>query len=268
MLLTHSGLPIELDETTGELSFLDGLLCDGHSEKRLGKMMGLFSTLEGCDPDTLVYRAYRNIRFPEHEALWLPRDMRYDITVIQPGDANGEFFKTSGHYHGAPEQKRYPYPELYEVVAGTVAFVLQRDEFYDTDMEGSVENTRVVIAHEGESVIIPPFCGHGSINVADTVSAFSNIAVASCPVLYDAVRARHGLAVRVLHGEDGVELEGNVEYELLDEPYLAKPVGCPELGVTFGVPCYGTYVKHPETYDWLLKCDDWVRTIEGLTVRA
>ena len=146
--------------------------------------------------------------------------------------------------------------------------MLQRDEYYDTDMEGSVENVRVVVAHAGESVVIPPFCGHGSINVADEVSAFSNIAVVSCPVLYDAVRARHGLAVGGMRGEGDIELEGNAEYELLDEPYLAKPLECPELGVAFGTPCYGSYVERPETYGWLQKCDSCVGKIENLTVRA
>lgn len=265
MRLTASGLPIELDEDTGELSFCDGLLCDGHSEKRLGKMEGLFRSIEGEDPDSLVYRAYRNIRFPEHDDLWLLRDMRYDITVIQPGASCGEYFKTSGHYHGAGPGKRLPYPEVYEVVAGTVAFVLQCDPLFDTPEEGAPCDVRVVVVHKGESVIIPAFCGHGSINVADEVSAFSNIAVTSCPVLYDAVKARHGLAVRVMRGVDGPELEANPLYELEDAPRLARPLEAPDLGIAFGVSCYRTYVEDPARYGWLLDCEPYDERIVGLT---
>ena len=70
MLLTQTGLDITLDEQTGELSFGSGVLCDGHSEKRLAAMEGLFESIEGEDGDQRVYWAYRNIRRPEDDAAW------------------------------------------------------------------------------------------------------------------------------------------------------------------------------------------------------
>ena len=177
-------------------------------------MAGLFRSIEGEDPNRLVYRAYRNIRFPEHDALFSDAGLRYDITVVLPGTLNGEFFKTSGHYHGAGPGQALPYPEVYEVVKGTIAFVLQYDPLFDTLDEGAPDDVRVVVVHEGESVIIPACAGHGSINVAGEVSAFSNIAVVDCPVLYDAVKARNGLAAYVMEGADGPELIANGNYEL------------------------------------------------------
>lgn len=265
MIDAASGLPIAIDEATGELSFLDGLLCDGSSAKTLGQMEGLFRSIEGEDPSTLVYRAYRNIRFPEHEQLWVPRNMRYDITVVMPGTSCGEFFKTSGHYHGAGPGQALPYPEVYEVVKGSIAFALQYDPLFDTPDEGAPDDVRVVVVNEGESIIIPAFAGHGSINVADEVSAFSNIAVVSCPVLYDAVKARHGLAAYVMKGAEGPELVANERYELEAEPRFARPLEAPELGIAFGRPCYRTYVEDPARYDWLLDCEPYDERIVALT---
>ena len=140
MIDTVSGLPISIDEATGELSFHDGLLCDADSVKRIGQMAGLFRAIEGEDPDRLVYRAYRNIRFPEHDALFSDAGLRYDITVVMPGTANGEYFKTSGHYHGAGPGQALPYPEVYEVVKGTIAFVMQYDPLFDTPDEGAPDD--------------------------------------------------------------------------------------------------------------------------------
>ena len=265
MIDAVSGLPISIDEATGELSFGDGLLCDGSSMKTLGQMTGLFRSVEGEDLDTLVYRAYRNIRFAEHEDLWVPRNMRYDITVVMPGTSCGEYFKTSGHYHGAGPGQALPYPEVYEVVKGSIAFVLQYDPLFDTPDEGAPDDVRVVVVNEGESIIIPAFAGHGSINVADEVSAFSNIAVVSCPVLYDAVKARHGLAAYVMKGAEGPELVANDAYELEAEPRFARPLEAPDLGIAFGKPCYRTNVDDPARYDWLLDCEACDERIVGLT---
>lgn len=56
MIDTISGLPLTMDECTGELFFHDGLLCDADSRKTVGQMEGLFRSIEGVDPAMPVYR--------------------------------------------------------------------------------------------------------------------------------------------------------------------------------------------------------------------
>jgi len=265
MIDAASGLPLSIDESTGALSFHDGLLCETESGKTLGQMAGLFRSVAGEDPGRPVYRAYRNIRFAEHERLFSEQGMRYDITVVIPGTSCGELFKTSGHYHGAGPGQALPFPEVYEVVKGTIGFVLQYDPLFDTPDEGAPADVRVVVAHEGETVVIPAFAGHGSINLADEVSAFSNIAVASCPVLYDAVQAHHGLAAYVMRGDGGVQLVANESYDLEGTPRFARPLEAPDLGIVFGSPCYRAYVADPACYAWLLDCEPHDERIVGLT---
>ena len=266
MLLTQTGLDITLDEQTGELSFGSGVLCDGHSEKRLAAMEGLFESIEGEDGDQRVYWAYRNIRRPEDDAAWTARGLRYDITVLLPGAAHGELFKTSGHYHGFGPDTQLPYAEVYEVLAGEVAFVLQCDSRLSRDGQdsGKLDYVRVVRVREGESVIIPPYCGHGSINVAEGVSAFSNIAFAACPLFYGPVARRHGLAVRVLRDGDDICLRANELWGAQPEATTVRPQEAHSLGIDFGVPCYETYLAHPERYGYMTSPDGRAAELEAL----
>ena len=55
MILYRSGLPITMNEITGELSFHNGLQCDGFTKKKLAEMTGLYKNADGVDPNQLVY---------------------------------------------------------------------------------------------------------------------------------------------------------------------------------------------------------------------
>lgn len=266
MRLTQTSMDIELDETTGELSFGEGVLCDGASQKALGQMEGLYASLDGCDLRTRVYWAYRNIRRAEDEELWVPRGLRYDITVLMPGDANGEYFKTSGHYHGYSQRQPLPYPELYEVLCGSVAFVLQRSPWLAPDGGGvePVDEVRIITAEEGEAIVIPPLWGHASVNTAQQVSAFSNIAVVDTPLLYGPVQERHGLARRVVGDDDFNTVEENDCWKSDPFSTFDCPVEAPEFGVVFGRPCYSAYVANPTRYAYLLDPEPYVAHMEEL----
>ena len=267
MIQENAGLPITLDPETGELSFHDGLLCDGSSMKKAGQMKGLFRTPDGMDEDATVYRAYRNIRFAKDEELFSKYDYRYDITVVLPGDVNGEFYKTSGHFHGYPELRRVPYPEVYEVIEGEIVFVLQRNKDFNQTDGGKVTQLQAVHVKAGQAIIVPSHCGHGSINPTDTVSAFSNIAVVSCPIDYEPVKAHRGLGAYILKGtEKGKAFRTvlNENYKDLPEVEIAEPLEMPELGIVFGRPCYSLFTKEPERYDFLGNPDKYMDLIDGM----
>ena len=268
MIQENAGLPITLDPGTGELFFHDGLLCDGSSMKKAGQMKGLFRNPEGMDEDALVYRAYRNIRFAEDEVLFSEYEYRYDITVVMPGDVNGEFYKTSGHFHGYPELKSIPYPEVYEVIEGEIVFVLQRNKDFNQPDGGRITQLQAVHVKAGQAIIVPSHCGHGSVNPTDSTSAFSNIAVVSCPIDYEPVKAHHGLGAYILReSERGKAFRAipNEKYHDLPEVELTVPQEKPELGIAFGTSCYRLFTKEPERYDFLGKPEKYMEIIDGMT---
>lgn len=94
--------------------------------------------------DLELYYMYRGVKQEE--------ELRYDITVITAKMLGREFAKTKGHEHiGA-------YQELYTVVEGQAFFLMQK-------VKGKiVEDVYAVKAGKGESVIIPSYYGHITIN--------------------------------------------------------------------------------------------------------
>jgi glucose-6-phosphate isomerase, archaeal len=125
--------------------------------------MGTSTTL---DPETPLYHMYRDLAMNEEDREILPRqNIRYDITVIPPAVLAGEYVKTKGHYH--PENPAgIGYPELYQVLAGEVHFLLQRKNLSDVV---------AVAASAGEFVLIPPGYGHVSINSGKELLVMANL---------------------------------------------------------------------------------------------
>ncbi|WP_072524585.1 glucose-6-phosphate isomerase family protein [Clostridium sp. Marseille-P3244] len=265
MKIIYSGLPIYFDKDTRELQFTDELTCAGSTKKYTSQMTGLLMNANDITTDELFYTAYRDIVFPEHASLFAKYDFRYDITAIEPGTVNNEFKKTSGHYHGFVENGSCPYPEVYEVICGEIIFVLQKCLDFQSDKSHVIDEIRIVHAKEGESVIIPPFYGHCSINPTEGISMFSNIAVVSCPLFYEPIQKKGGLAVYVTKNDGQFCLRQNSRYDNLPAAEIVRPRENKKLGIEFGTPCYQNFVKNPEKYDFLLHPEKYIAEMEEMT---
>ncbi len=264
MELFHSGLPIFYHEETKELTFENELTCEGSSKKTVGQMVDLLKDGTRLQEEEYMYSAYRNIVFPHHKELLKQYDIRYDITAIGPGTINGEYKKTSGHYHGYIDNEGLPYAEVYEVIKGEILFILQKTMNFDHEEEPVIVRIRVIHAKAGQSVIIPPFYGHGSINVTEETAMFSNLAVVSCPLLYEPIRAKHGLSVYIMKDRASYQVIPNKNYLYAPEAKVIEPVENKELGIEFGVSCYRNFINHPEKYDFLLHPSPYVESIEKM----
>jgi len=114
----------------------------------------------GIDPDEPAYYMYR--------AAAKFKSLRYDITRITPLDLCGERCKTYGHAH-PKSQKGASWPEIYEVLAGSAHFLLQRVN------ELGVDDAVLLSAKKGECLLIPPGYGHVTINEGKTELVLANI---------------------------------------------------------------------------------------------
>lgn len=246
-------LPIFIDTNTNKLAFLDNLTCTDSSSKFAGQLRGLFFDELDLNEQEHCYDTYRDVGFENDRLLFQKYDFRYDITVIMPGTIGREFKKSSGHYHGFIEGKDYPYPEVYEVQKGHAAFILQKvKNFYKIEEEPLIEDLKIVFVEPGESIIIPPFYGHCSINAGEGPLVFSNIAVVSCPMFYDPIRKKHGLANYLLCSSSTNELVKNNNYHNIPEIKKIRPKDDPILGITFGRSVYKAFIHDPEKFNYLL----------------
>lgn len=94
--------------------------------------------------DSDLYYMYRNIKEED--------DLKCSITVILAKSLGKEFNKTKGHVHIGN------YGETYTVLEGQAIFLMQKTK------DGFVDDVYAVKAKQGQSVIIPPFYGHVTIN--------------------------------------------------------------------------------------------------------
>jgi len=83
--------------------------------------------------------------------------LRYDITTIPAIMLGQEFNKTKGHIHVGRWQ------ETYTVLEGQAIYLMQK-----FDDEGNVADVYAVEAKKGQSIVIPSFYGHTTINPSST----------------------------------------------------------------------------------------------------
>src|SRR5262249_40546230 len=152
------------------------------SVKFLGQLDGVFANsraLRAMDPRTVVYRVQ----------AWCPvaegteGGLFWGSTVVEPGEVDGEYFMTHGHFHARPDRTEY-----YGTVEGEGALILMDEE----------RRTRTETMSPGSLHFIPPHTGH---RVANTGRVPSTL-VACCPAGggHDYVRMRkHGFSARLLN---------------------------------------------------------------------
>jgi glucose-6-phosphate isomerase len=140
----------------------------------------------GCACESPLYFMYRDLARSDADWRWMhDHHLRYDLTVIPPRDLCGEYVKTKGHYH--PDNPRgVGYPEIYEVLEGSVHYLLQSRK---------LDDVALVSADAGDIVIIPPGYGHVSINPSpDRALAMANIVSTAFESEYGEYEALHGAA--------------------------------------------------------------------------
>jgi glucose-6-phosphate isomerase len=151
------GLPISLDLDTGELAFGDDIAVEGTGERRFSELREVLACPEALtEPDDrAAYLLYRGVHDSAHADLFAQNGLRYDLTVVLPGDVGSELTKTAGHIHSAAPDG-VGYPEIYDVVHGTAAFILQFTEPL---------RLTIIVCGPGERILIPPGASHLTVNV-------------------------------------------------------------------------------------------------------
>lgn len=215
-----SGLPIAIDQETGQLLDLAGtVFWDGPGQRTFGALRAVVAAPDAVDAvaDDVAYFTYRDVRLASETGLE-HNGLRYDVTVTLPGALGGEHIKTAGHYH-ALDANGVSWAEIYDVLSGEAAFVLQRAE---GDPAGDPAVTRgiVVVAGPGDRLVIPPDYGHVTVNIGTTPLVVADLVATASNNHYQGYATRQGGAVRVMaivDEEDAFEAEWNHAYPEVEE---------------------------------------------------
>lgn len=201
-----------------------------------------------CAHEGPLYCMYRDLARSDADWTWLhAHKLRYDLTVIPPGNLCGEWVKTKGHYH-----PRNPagvgYPEIYEVLEGRARYLLQSLDLLDIVM---------IDARAGDLVVIPPGYGHVTINpTTDETLAMANIVSTEFESEYGEYISRRGAAYFALCNG---EIRKNARYPRVPPVRSVSP-GSGRGGIPSG-PLYSligdekalSFLNYPERFSPLFE---------------
>jgi glucose-6-phosphate isomerase len=196
-----------------------------------------------------LYYMYRDLYHEQHRAAIGEAGVRYDITVMPPGQLGKEHVKTKGHYH--PQvSPGLSYPEIYEVIKGEAHYLMQKKE------DGDVTDVLLVEAEAGDKVIIPPNYGHITINPIDTELRMANWVSDQFDSQYEDITAKRGGAYYETVAGDLVK---NTNYDRVPELRRRQPVQVPDLGITNDNSMYKMieepgqlrFLNNPEKFGWV-----------------
>jgi oxalate decarboxylase/phosphoglucose isomerase-like protein (cupin superfamily) len=241
-----SGIPIAVDQETGRLSDPAGALYwDGPGQRCFGDLRAVVAVPNAIDAiaDRVAYYTYRDVRLATESGL-AANGLRYDVTVTLPGEVGGEHIKTAGHYH-ALDANGVSWAEIYDVLAGEAAFVLQKAEG-DPSGDPAVSRCVVIVAGRGDRLVIPPDYGHVTVNIGMTPLVLADLVATASSNHYQGYATRQGGAARIMAvpGEsDAFEAEWNPAYpEVDDTPLYLLGTGRPELVRFLTDPASSTFV--------------------------
>lgn len=157
-------VPEILDLTTGTFAGRAA-----QSRRTLSEIRSIFVTPPAIDRDDLVYETHGMPAEIEGDAKLL-----YATTILQPGDVEGEFFMTRGHFHTRPDRG-----ELMFTLRGEGALILM-----DRD-----RNTWLEPMTPGSTHDIDGRFAHRVANTGDTPLVFLVAWMSDCGHDYESIKA-------------------------------------------------------------------------------
>jgi glucose-6-phosphate isomerase len=248
-----SGLPISFQSDT--LVFRDGIAAPSPEARTIEEVRPYLEDGAARAARRDAYLMYRGVMREEDRELFSRTNLRYDITVIFPGNLGREFPKTIGHVHAVKPGTSLTYPEVYEVLSGTAYFLFQRME-----AEGVAGEVYLVVTEPGEKVVVPPGFGHVTVNPKDEPLIVANLFRDNVTSDYTSFKSHRGGAYYVgkydegVVGADtrnGIAVARNGRYRRFDRLSVVRPREVYGLGIDFGKPLYRAFTGNPTAFAFL-----------------
>jgi oxalate decarboxylase/phosphoglucose isomerase-like protein (cupin superfamily) len=212
-----------------------------HMVRRFKELRPVLYDVASCgdiDGELPVYEVHRDSCDEVEQGILLKHGLRHDVTIMPALTLGKEYVKTLGHTH-FPRKDGWSHPEIFEVLEGEVHFLLQRyrgEELADVSL---------VVAQQGDVVLVPPNCGHVMINASSKQLIVGNLVSRDCSQSCKPFIERKGAACFVLRGR---RLVKNPNYPSLPEVRTLKPSS---FGLTEYSGLLESFVKRPDLFEFL-----------------
>jgi len=258
-ILTNSGLPVKL--TDDNKLNINGLAGGDFSKRVLSDLKDVITNTSQVSPgsreeglnDRDLYYMYRNLHKVEHDTIIRENHLRYDMTVILPGQIGKEYTKTLGHYHPDKNGTNLSYPEVYEVISGRAFYLLQKPKRLENGIidYSVIENVLLVEVNAGEKAIMPSDYGHITINIDPEPLVMSNWVSNDFQSDYSEYKNLNGGAYYLLKDDNTYQTKKNSRYLSIADIKIVKPHQLPEFGLVFGRPMYDTVINNFSVAEYL-----------------
>ena len=187
--------------------------------------------------------------------------LRYDLTLIFPGTIGSEYIKTAGHYHSLSHDNIHSYPELYEVLYGTLHFILQKRGGGKEWIEDAV----LVLSERGERIIVPPDYGHVAVNPGNEPLVLVNWIADECISDYETMLEYGGGVYFEKKSNGSYRLTKNRTYENIPTLRMIKTNrGRASIFDFQDIPSlYDILIENPQSLNWLLNPKDTMDKFEA-----
>jgi oxalate decarboxylase/phosphoglucose isomerase-like protein (cupin superfamily) len=143
----------------GRPSLRPGVKAEHVGARRVAELAAVTAVEANRDTHGIQYWTFSGVT-RAHEQL--PPELSYDLTFISSQPLGWERPKTRGHAHAEPE--------LYEVLEGAAAFLIQ-----DLQLGPAAEFVVLVEAEQNQCVAIPPFAQHITSNLGGSMLVVADV---------------------------------------------------------------------------------------------
>lgn len=176
------------------------------STRTLKEMMPVLSNPnlgEQVSFDTPIYWVFSNV-----SKIW------ENMTLIVPGDFNGEFPKTYGHYHSSPTTEKY------KLLNGKGILLMQKRKFFDDDwISNELEKIYFVEFVPGDEIDITKEWGHSWSNIGnEPLVTLDNWKDGHTPADYQPIEDMGGMGYFLVKNSEGANFIPNPKYKDLPKP--------------------------------------------------
>ena len=153
--------------------------------------------------DTSVYWVFSNI-----SKFW------ENMTLIAPGEFNGEFPKTFGHYHSSNTTEKY------KLLSGKGILLMQKRKFVDDDwVSDELEKIYFVEFLPGDELDITKEWGHSWSNIGnEPLVTLDNWKDGHTPGDYQPIEKLGGMGYFLVKNNEGANFIPNPKYKDLPKP--------------------------------------------------
>ena len=158
---------------------------------------------DGVDLKSPIYWVFSNV-----SKQW------ENMTLIAPGEYNGEFPKTFGHYHSSPTTERY------KLLSGKGILLMQKRQFIDDDWQSDrIEKIYIVEFMPGDELDITKEWGHSWSNIGnEPLVTLDNWRDGHTPGDYKPIEDMGGMGYFLVKKGNGAEFIPNAKYKDLPKP--------------------------------------------------